>query len=94
MNKSIGVILGLAALVILVVFFLFDSSKRDMMIGKWYTQEGVLEFHDNNDVTSPDFEDAIWILSDNEEIIDLDGINHLAIIILYIVPITKNIKPN
>ena len=75
MNKSIGVILGVATLVILVVFFLFDSSKRDMIIGKWYVQEGVLEFHDNNDVTSPDFEDAIWILSDNEEIIEVHFIS-------------------
>ena len=75
MNKNTGIILGIVALIILVVFFLFDSSKRDMIIGKWYIPEGVLEFHDNNDVTSPDFEDAIWILSDNEEIIEVHFIS-------------------
>jgi len=77
MNKSIGVILGVATLVILVVFFLFDSSKRDMIIGKWYSPDtdGVLEFYENNDVTAPGFEDAIWTLSDDEEIIEIHFIS-------------------
>ena len=48
MNKSIGVILGVATLVILVVFFLFDSSKRDMIIGKWeYRKHRIAEFYDD-----------------------------------------------
>ena len=84
MNKNIGIILGIVALIILIVFFLFGSSKRDMIIGKWYIPEGVyrnyipesvLEFHDNNDVTAPDFEDAIWTLSDDEEIIEIHFIS-------------------
>ena len=77
MNKNIGIILGIVALIILIVFFLFGSSKRDMIIGKWYSPDtdGVLEFHDNNDVTAPDFEDAIWTLSDDEEIIEIHFIS-------------------
>ena len=53
MNKNIGIILGIVALIILIVFFLFGSSKRDMIIGKWYFTDldGVLEFYENN----PDF---------------------------------------
>ena len=48
MNKSIGVILGVATLVILVVFFLFDSSKRDMIIGKWeYRKDRIAAFYDD-----------------------------------------------
>ena len=78
MNKNIGIILGIVALIILIVFFLFDSSKRDMIIGKWYNPENpedIVEFHDNNDVTYPDFEDAIWTLSDDEEIIEIHFIS-------------------
>ena len=78
MNKNTGIILGIVALIILIVFFLFDSSKRDMIIGKWYNPENpedIVEFHDNNDVTSPDFEDAIWTLSDDEEIIEIHFIS-------------------
>tara|TARA_B110000014_G_C19633218_1_gene334088 strand:+ start:97 stop:507 length:411 start_codon:yes stop_codon:yes gene_type:complete len=77
MNKNIGIILGGVALIILIVFFLFDSSKRDMIIGNWHldSSDEYIEFHDNNDVTSPDFEDAIWTLSDDEEIIEIHFIS-------------------
>ena len=78
MNKNTGIILGTVALIILIVFFLFDSSTRDMIIGKWYhpeISEDILEFHDNNDVTASDFEDAIWTLSDDEEIIEIHFIS-------------------
>ena len=77
MNKNAGVILGGVALIILIVFFLFDSSKRDMIIGKWYSTDldGVLEFYENNDVTAPSFEGAIWTLSDDEEIIEIHFIS-------------------
>ena len=78
MNKNIGIILGIVALIIIIVFFLFDSSKRDMIIGKWYNPENpedIVEFHDNNDVTAPTFEDAIWTLSDDEGIIEIHFIS-------------------
>jgi len=59
MNKKaiIGLVGGVAVLVAVILFFIFNSSPRDALIGTWidYEDDMLIEFHDDGTLTAYEY---------------------------------------
>ena len=61
MNKKaiIGILGGVAVLVAIVLFFIFNSSPRDALFGTWieYEDDMLIEFHSDGKFTLYEYDD-------------------------------------